>query len=494
VSFDLATAKPEGGFDLTTAKPAVEASPILNPVGEGVASLLSGAVATPIAGLAGLAASVLPGEPGAGTKTVARVQNALTYQPRSDAGKAVVGAVSAPFEALASVADKAGDAVAGGGPLVSTAVNTAIQALPMIVGKGANAIKNSPRAVAARTIEADLAAPIQAGRDAARAAGLVITPTEAGAGPIGESLEGLSGTAKLQKLNSKKNAPIINDLIRRDIGLASDVPLSRVENARIRAEAGQDYDVVKNAGVVPTDGQYRLDLGRITASHDMAAQSFSHRSENPFQKVMDGLNTKSFDAASAVEEVKLLRKDADKAYRSGDASLGRSYKEAAQAVDDQLNRHLEKMAVTDPSMAGAVAKYQASRTRIAKTYAADAALNETTGNINPAAYAKALAKNRPLSGEGLTVAQFARQFPGSSQRTERIAGHTGASLADIAAAFFSKEAAVMAARPLGRSLLSSQLYQGLQHRANGIPAPRSALYDVISDYSPLAVPQRRDEQ
>jgi hypothetical protein len=53
---------------------------------ETAASLVTGAVAEPLAGLAGIAGTVLPGEQGQGSKWVEKTREALTYQPKTDAG------------------------------------------------------------------------------------------------------------------------------------------------------------------------------------------------------------------------------------------------------------------------------------------------------------------------------------------------------------------------------------------------------------------------
>jgi hypothetical protein len=71
------------------------------------------------------------------------VTNTLTYQPRGEFGKAATGIVMAPFEALAKVGTAAGDKVldATGSPAAATAVDTAINALPMAIAPAAKGAK-----------------------------------------------------------------------------------------------------------------------------------------------------------------------------------------------------------------------------------------------------------------------------------------------------------------------------------------------------------------
>lgn len=108
---------------------------------EPAAQILSGMVATPVAGLAGLAqgarniASDTQGMPAA--DRIRQVENAMTYQPRTTAGKAVSGVVSYPFEKLAQFGDWSGQKTSDftGSPAAGTVVNTAIQFAPAALFK-----------------------------------------------------------------------------------------------------------------------------------------------------------------------------------------------------------------------------------------------------------------------------------------------------------------------------------------------------------------------
>jgi hypothetical protein len=78
---------------------------------EPAAHLVSGLVAGPLSGLAGIAQGiknqVSPGMSAA--DRVLQASEALTYQPRTNVGKAMVGAIDYPFQKLAQLGDAAGD-------------------------------------------------------------------------------------------------------------------------------------------------------------------------------------------------------------------------------------------------------------------------------------------------------------------------------------------------------------------------------------------------
>lgn len=80
-----------GGGQVSTATPQQETSIGQQALGgiENLAALTSGIVAEPLAGVAGLAQSLNPfAEQGAGAQTVQDVRQALTFQPRTEAGQA----------------------------------------------------------------------------------------------------------------------------------------------------------------------------------------------------------------------------------------------------------------------------------------------------------------------------------------------------------------------------------------------------------------------
>lgn len=137
---------------------------------ENIASLATGAIAQPIAGIAGIAQSLNPwADEGAGARAVEGFRDALTYQPLSDAGKqqqqnlgktigAVGGAISENvLEPLGvdNLADKTADKY---GPLAGTVVASLPTALMEVI-PGGLALKHARKIAvsdkAARKLVAD---------------------------------------------------------------------------------------------------------------------------------------------------------------------------------------------------------------------------------------------------------------------------------------------------------------------------------------------------
>lgn len=113
-------------------RPEISARNVYGAALEPIAHLGSAAIATPIAGLSGIAT-------GGNADVVERVSGALTYQPRTEGGRAAVEGITYPFRKLGEFADVAGDVAlkATGSPALATAVNVGVQSVPAaLVGRG----------------------------------------------------------------------------------------------------------------------------------------------------------------------------------------------------------------------------------------------------------------------------------------------------------------------------------------------------------------------
>lgn len=103
------------------------------------ASLLSGMVATPVAGLAGLAAAAgkATGLSDADPADVVRkTQDTLTYQPRTTGGKNAAAAVGFLPEKFAELTNRAGELAAEGtgSPAAGATLKTILDAAPLLLG------------------------------------------------------------------------------------------------------------------------------------------------------------------------------------------------------------------------------------------------------------------------------------------------------------------------------------------------------------------------
>lgn len=473
---DSAVPPPPSGFTLDApAKPRSllrRAADIPFAGAEAGLSLATGAVGSSIAGLAGLAGSVLPGPEGQGAEFVRKVQEATTYQPRTTLGRKEMEIATYLPEQLAKGADWAGGKVTDitGSPLAGTVVNTALQAAPQILGKIMSPkLRRAAMLEQARldTLE-KLNLPKDTAIQSAKEAGYVLPPAEANPTLLNRILEGFSGQAKVQQLASAKNQPITNKIVRKGLGIAEDVPISVDVLETVRRNAGKSgYEPVRKSGRVTADQAYTSELDAIAAKYTGAEKDFPKMTQDDVRAAVDSARVSEFDSGSGLDAIRIQRQKADKAFRQGDTELGKAHKDVAAAIEAQLERHLQGSGPTKM-----LDDFRQARTVIARSYDVQKALK---GNdVDARVLAAQLRKGRPIGGELKAAAEFGERFKGAAQ-TGATNAYTpgfldfamGGGYAGLTSLMHSPElatagaaAAVGAAtRPAIRGLITSKPYQ-----------------------------------
>lgn len=124
-------------------------------------------------------------------------------------------------------------------------------------------------------------------------------------------------------------------------------------------------------------------------------------------KEIAGLRVDEFDAGNGIKKIQILRDEAAEAFRKGETSLGRAKREAAQALEDQIERHLASFG--DGAGAGELLdNFRAARQLMAKAHSVEKALVADTGHVNMQKLAAELQRGKPLTGELRTMAAFAK--------------------------------------------------------------------------------------
>ena len=273
------------------------------------------------------------------------------------------------------------------------------------------------RKLASRAASRAATAQANAGRDATvaagREAGYVIPPSSVNPSAVNRGIEGLSGKIATQQAAAIKNQAVTDALAKADLGIANDAALNRGTLEVIRKQAGEAYKAVKGAGAIITDGQYLDDLTKLANSVDEVAKDFPDANVGANQditKLVDSLLRDKFDSSSAVAYLKQLRKAASgnmSGVNAADPSkraLGMAQRQAAEALEDQVIRHLQSSGLGDVAE-----NFDKARTLIAKTYSVEAALKGSS--VNAQKLAQQLSKRKPLSGGLATAAKMADEFP-----------------------------------------------------------------------------------
>jgi hypothetical protein len=213
-------------------------------------SLLSGLVAQPVAGLAGLATGagnalgLTKREP---ADVVREISGAMTYEPKTTGGKNAMSAVGYLPEKFGELAHGAGEKVSDltGSPGLGTLVNTGMNVIPAVLGAGgASTLTNAAGATSRRLMQSALKPSVDAVKsgDAAKAIqtlldeGVNVTPggTQKLAGrisgvndQIAEAI--LNSTARVPKSAVANRLQDLTQQVERQVNPAADV--KAVENA-----------------------------------------------------------------------------------------------------------------------------------------------------------------------------------------------------------------------------------------------------------------------
>lgn len=298
--------------------------------------------------------------------------------------------------------------------------------------------------------------------DVARAQGYTVPPTMANPSTANRLLEGFAGKLTTGQAASTKNQAITNNLVKRDLGIPKDIPLTRDTLNLLRRDAGDAYNVIRGTGTVSADDAFGAALNNITKKYQGAAKDFPALAKNDAVDIVNSIKVSQFDSDSAVDAISVLRSNADDAFANGNKSSGKAYKEAAGALEDLLGRHLKAIGAPED----AIRNYQNARMTIAKTYSVEDALNPVTGNIIASKLNKQLLKGKPITGGMKDVATFAGAYPTAAK--EVTSSMPGLSPLDYAtgglAAAATQNPALLAAtisRPLVRSTILSRPYQNM---------------------------------
>lgn len=124
----------------------------LTGIPEAIATIGTGAIAEPVAGLVGIGASLIPGEEGQGARAVKRTREALTFQPVTESGKKALSTIGSVVDPVARFTEKMesglGDLAlrATGSPALAAAATTIPTIVSELVGAaGGKALLTSTR-------------------------------------------------------------------------------------------------------------------------------------------------------------------------------------------------------------------------------------------------------------------------------------------------------------------------------------------------------------
>lgn len=329
--------------------------------------------------------------------------------------------------------------------------------------------------------------------------GYTVPPNEAGAGKVGRVVEALSDRGIVEGMSKQKNVNITDSVMKRAIGLPETAQLTDdAVRGLIRDTYEQGYGPVKALGRVPATAQFHKQLDDIFRENQGMSRSFPGAARNDVAELVGNYRVQEFDSEDAIRAIAQLREDAGVAFREGNGLLGKSQKQLAKALEDNIEEYLgslqggntipgyvkgNKMQAFPPAKQ-MLQDFRDARRQLAQQYSVKDALVPGTGSGNALELAAQLRQGAPLSGELLDVAKFANVAPKAAgfpkAAPPAMSGFESWMLGGAAAGGFMNPAlaagaSLPLARMVGRQLLTSKAGQKMlaQPRAPaGLPDPR----------------------
>jgi hypothetical protein len=331
--------------------------------------------------------------------------------------------------ALASLAGAGAlSGAAAQGTKEATGSNVAAQSVGILTPLGINMAANAARANIAR-LEQQRAqnAPRDQALQAGIEAGLQVPPTMMKPGD--RMLEGMAGKVAVQQATAINNAEKVNALARKSIGLPPEAPLTPEVVQKVRSTAYQTgYEPMAQLGPVYPGAAYKRDLDAIASKYEGAAKDFPTAVRNDVREMIGSLRVGQFDAGNGIKMSQTLRDDASTAFRVGDNALGKAKLAAAKAIEDQIERTAQTVAIAHQAGVGPAGpdptrmldNFRDARRLMAQTHTVEDALIAGTGNVDARKFGAALQAGVPLVGEQKIIGEFAKNYPKAVQPPSQV--------------------------------------------------------------------------
>lgn len=356
--------------------------------------------------------------------------------------------------------------------------------LPALSGSVAEHVQqNDPDIAAALGVAkgkiASKSATLQAGQDL----GMVVEPSQVNPSMVNKAVESMAGGPSIKQAATHINQEVADNVARRVLDPVNpDQDLTSDLAKAVRQRAYQNgYSPVAQMGTMSTDATYKSDLANIASNYTGAARSFPGAANPDVANLIKGVDVPSFDAGDGIKMIQNLRNQASDAFMQGNSGLGKASKDAAMALEGQIERSLASQPALGTSAPQMLQDFRDARTLMAQSHDIEDAIREGGGSVIPSVLARKAQSQRPFTGDLKTVADFSNNFPTMTREASKtpvpgttVTGNAGRVVMGsllggaTAATTHSPEAATLAAaagvllpsvRGLVRSMVLSGPYQ-----------------------------------
>jgi len=338
------------------------------------------------------------------------VQQALTYQPRTQTGRDILGGFSSFMDATK---------LAGLNP--ATATELAVLGSPVFQqGKLAGSAKLAERAAAQQETNVAKSFENAAKIDAANLAvkhGIALNPAEANPTRANRLKASMAGAENLTENLSKINEPRFTQLALQDMGLPPNTVLNaKAFEAALDQHSGP-YNRIKEIPALAADDAVlseiqSLRVDRPPIGGEASAKAVNKLVDEAVAKIKAGRS-----GSEVIADIRKLRRDANAVYNAQQKSgvpdpvkIARA--DANKKLADSLENLIEAN-VRDPNM---LAELRAARAAMAKVYDYERATNFATNRIDPTVLAKMVEEGKPLSGIAADIGKIVAVYPDIAQQ------------------------------------------------------------------------------
>ena len=366
-------------------------------------------------------------------KIVKNVEESLTYQPRTQAGRsdynplnALPKAIGAGMEHLMPPEAVGDEASTLKGIMQNMGREVAQAGAGMV---GAKLGVESPQALAARSVAKKAGAVLESERngllmdnlDSAKKLGLKVPNLSV----KGETTmaESIAGVPNITRAVSDTNRATATDHVIR--GILRD-PVARVidDKAIYRAErkATEPYREIEALGPIPADKEFLTDVGNLSAEYGSKLTGGLPDNVAALKEIkglqdVAGKWTTLEDITNSISDLRKQSSDTlygGKQLTTAERAVAEAKRGLADAIESNVERELMNRHKSNPT-AGydkLANKYSDGRKWYAQIQDVKAATNLGTGEVDFGAYARRVADgDKNLSGVGLEIGRVANQFP-----------------------------------------------------------------------------------
>lgn len=533
----VATPAPAQPAQTPTAYKPTAFEELTGAVAEPLMKMGSSLVAKPVSEVAGIAAMFSDylkgdktGDPVGFQKSV---QESLTYQPRTTLGASKYNPLNAIPEAVGSAMSAIGAPVkqfikgdAASDTLRGVAANFVGEAVPQAIGM--IGVKNAP--LIGKTVKEAGAVTGEVVRDAAKSAAftkeaakqaassadwqraaaidaakaarenkIVLNPNMVTPGQHNIKMAAAGGSSHFNTAASIANKSKWNDMVRQDLGIGDNVPLTAKTYDAVRKAIAKPYDDAATLGkLTPNESAINsireIDIPEILPAGEQAAGKMKRITDMVAEQLESGMTGKD-----AVNTTRTLRKEAKAVFdsvRGGNQvdhvtiQTAKAKMAIAEKIDETISSN-----ITDPKWK---AKFDESRRKMAQSYAYERATNLVRRQVDPQVFAQEMQGRHQLTGNAAKMGEIAGNFPEiANVYAERgkvfgmpvrsgPAGTAGFAIGSLYGAPVATSATAAALASMGEKLYGKQLRGEAAQKKYATPVDRRIMPTVEQE----AVPQR----